>query len=72
MRGDETWLLASRAYWKDGSLHITTMTTRSATGSWESQMTMSLDDHGQMVIVKKEPGLTGGVATLRIVYRRKQ
>jgi len=71
-RGDETWVLVSRAHWKDASLQITTKTTRPGTGTWESQITLSLDDSGQMVIVTQEPTLTGGVATARLVYRRKR
>lgn len=72
VRGDETWLLVSRATWKDGSLHIATATNAAATGRWDSQMTISFDAEGQLVIAKQEPTLTGGVATMRLVYRRKR
>jgi hypothetical protein len=79
-RGDETWLLESRASWKNAELQITTRTTRlqnttnttlPGTGTWESQMTISIDDKGQMVLVSQEPTLTGGISAERLVYRRK-
>ena len=73
VRGDETWVLASRARWVDASLQITTVTTRSGAliGRWESLMTISVDDKGQLVIVRNEPTVQGTTATLRSVYRRK-
>ena len=73
VRGDETWVLTSRARWSGAALEVTTVTTRSGAfiSSWDSQMTMSFDETGRLVLVRSEPTLQGTRATLRAVYRRK-
>jgi hypothetical protein len=58
-RGDETRTLTSRARWAGPALEVNTMTNRSGAFTWESQMTMFIDDAGRLVLVRLEPTLQG-------------
>ena len=73
VRGDETWIVDSRARWVGTTLQINTTTTRSGavTGSWEAVMTIFVDKEGRLVIERNEPTLQGTNTTLRTIYRRK-
>jgi hypothetical protein len=73
VRGVETWILDSTARWMGATLQVTTVTTRlgAQTFTWESQMTLSIDDVGRLVLVRTEPTLQGTRTTITAIYSRK-